>query len=326
MPALCGRRFSMRNHIPRLLAIVLLSLAITVPLTGSAAAQSGGLNRIGLPPGFQPEGIAIRGHTAYLGSLADGRIIAVNLRTGVSHVINDGPGTPSVGLKVDSRGRLFVAGGPAGNARVISTKTGRLLATYQFPSAPTFINDVVLTRSAAWFTDSMQAQLYEVPFGRHGQLPGQPHVMTLTLTGDWQQVPDQFNANGIAQTPDRRALLVINSQTGLLYRVDPETGVATQVDLGGDVLNFGDGLLLDGRILYVVQNRLNQVAVVKLNRSGTKGMVVSQLTSPTFDVPTTVARKGHSLYLPNARFGTAATLDTDYWITRIDTCAKNRNR
>jgi sugar lactone lactonase YvrE len=325
MPALYGRSFSMRNHIPRLLAILLLSLAITIPVTGSAAAQAGGLNRIGLPPGFQPEGIAIRGHTAYLGSLADGRIIAVNLRTGDSQVINSGPGTPSVGLKVDSRGRLFVAGGPSGSARVISTKTGKLLATYQFASAPTFINDVVLTRSAAWFTDSMHAQLYGVPLGRGEQLPGQPEVMTLPLIGDWVQVPG-FNANGIAQTPDRQALLVIQSATGLLFRVDPETGVATRVDLGGEVLNFGDGLLLDGPILYVVQNQLNKVAVVKLNRSGTEGELVGTLTSPTFDVPTTVARKGHSLYLPNARFNTPPTPDTDYWITRIDTWAKNQNR
>jgi sugar lactone lactonase YvrE len=317
----------MRNHIPRLLAILLLSPAITIPLTGSAVAHSAGLNRIELPDGFQPEGIAIRGHTAYLGSLADGRIIAVNLRTGDSQVINNGPGTPSVGLKVDSRGRLFVAGGPSGSARVISAKTGKLLATYQFASAPTFINDVVLTRSAAWFTDSMQAQLYGVPLGRHGQLPGQSEVITLPLTGGWQQVANEFNANGIAQTPDRRALLVINSQTGLLYRVDPQTGVATKVDLGGEVLNFGDGLLLDGRILYVVQNQLNQVAVVKLNRSGTEGTVVGRLTSPTFDVPTTVAGKGHSLYLPNARFRTPpAPPVTDYWITRIDAWANNRNR
>ncbi len=56
--------------------------------------------------------------------------------------------------------------------------------------------------------------------------------MTLPLTGDWEQEAG-FNANGIAVTPDQQALLVVNSATGLLYRVDPDTGVATQVDLGG---------------------------------------------------------------------------------------------
>jgi len=127
-----------------------------------------------------------------------------------------------------------------------------------------------------------------------------------------------FNANGIAQTPNRKALLVVNSMTGFLFRVDPETGVATQVDLGGASLTNGDGLLVRGRTLYVVRNLLNQVAVIKLNASGTRGRLVDTLTSPDFDVPTTVAAFGNSLYLPNARFTTPPTPNTTYWITRID--------
>ena len=76
-------------------------------------------------------------------------------------------------------------------------------------------------------------------------------------------------------------------------------------------------MLLKGRTLYVVQNRLNQVAVVKLNRAGTAG-VVRSVTDPGFDVPATVDDFGHSLYLPNARFATPPTPTTEYWITRID--------
>ena len=98
-------------------------------------------------------------------------------------------------------------------------------------------------------------------------------------------------ANGIARTPDGDALLVIQSNPGLLCRFDPETGKATQVDLGGTLLPNGDGLLLSGRTLFVVQNRLNQVAVVKLNKEGTSGEVDrDRLMDPRFDVPTTVAR------------------------------------
>ena len=67
-------------------------------------------------------------------------------------------------------------------------------------------------------------------------------------------------------------------------------------------LTNGDGLLVRGRTLYVVQNQLNQVAVFKLNRRGTAGTLVKTLTVPTFDVPTTVAAYRGSLYLPNARF------------------------
>jgi hypothetical protein len=127
-----------------------------------------------------------------------------------------------------------------------------------------------------------------------------------------------FNANGIAETPNRKALLVVNSATGLLYRVDPETGQATEVDLGGNSLPNGDGLLVRGRTLYVVQNQDNQVAVFRLNAAGTAGQLVDTLTSDDFDIPTTVAAFGNSLYLPNARFNTPPTPDTPYWITRID--------
>ena len=108
--------------------------------------------------GFQPEGIAIgKGPYAYLGSLADGDIYRANLRTGKGRVISQGPGTPSVGLKLDRRGVLYVAGGPSGTARTVNLKTGRV-SSYTLTTGPSFINDVVLTRKAAWFTDSQQCQ------------------------------------------------------------------------------------------------------------------------------------------------------------------------
>ena len=63
----------------------------------------------------------------------------------------------------------------------------------------------------------------------------------------------------------------------------------------------------------------NRWRCVKLNRRGTAGELVEILTSPDFDVPTTVAAYKGSLYLPNARFGTPPTPSTaEYWITRID--------
>src|SRR5512133_2505641 len=308
------------RSILRLLAVALLGVALGAPLTGTAQARPFP-DRIGLPNGFQPEGITIgKRATAYLGSLADGDIIAVSLRTGERRLISEGlgPKFPSVGLKIDNRGRLFVAGGPSGTGRVIDVRTGKIIRNYTFTTKTSFVNDVVLTRDYAWFTDSQQAQLYAVPLGRGGKPGRQSDVVTLPLTGDWQQVTSVFNANGIAQTPDRKALLVVNSTTGFLYRVDPLTGVATQVHLGGASLTNGDGLLVRGRTLYVVRNQLNQVAVIKLNASGTRGRLVDTLTSKDFDIPTTVAAFGNSLYLPNARFTTPPTPDTPYWITRID--------
>lgn len=220
---------------------------------------------------------------------------------------------------MDRRERLFVAGGNTGTGRVVDIRSGAIIRNYQFTRATSFVNDVVLTRSAAWFTDSRQAQLYRVALGRQGR-PAARRFTTLPLRGDWVQdtTPGVNNANGIAQTPDRRALLVVQSNTGYLFRVHPRTGVARRVDLGGTLLTNGDGLLVRGRTLYVVQNRLNRVAVLRLNRAGTAGRLVDTLTSPDFDVPTTVAAYGRSLYLPNARFSTPTSPTTDYWVTRID--------
>ena len=82
-----------------------------------------------------------------------------------------GPGTPAVGLKIDNRMRLFVAGGTAGDGRVVDARTGQILVNYQFVTGNAFINDVVLHDGAAYFTDSRSSALFVVPLGRNGSLP-----------------------------------------------------------------------------------------------------------------------------------------------------------
>jgi len=288
------------------------ALATSSALAGTASADGSHAfpTELALPDGFLPEGIAIGpGPFAYFGSRADGRIFRVNLVTGTGRVVSAGPGTPSVGLKTDER-RIYVSGGPAGNARLIDLRTGTILATYTFATAPTFINDVVLTPRAAWFTDSNNPFLFGVPRNRHG-VPGQADVIRLPLSGDYVHGAG-FNVNGIARTPDGRALLIVQSSTGLLFRVDPATGVARTVDLGGELLTNGDGLLVEGRTLYVVQNQLNRVSVFRLDRAGGSGRLQERLTDPRFDIPTTVASFGNRLNLPNARFTTPPTPTTPY--------------
>jgi sugar lactone lactonase YvrE len=307
------------RSILRLVFVALLSVALSGSLVSAADAKPFP-DRIELPTGFQPEGITIGPRsTAYFGSLANGAIYAANLRTGEGSVIIDGEGVPAVGLKIDNRRRLFVAGGNTGTGRVLDARPdGDILEFYTFTAEPSFINDVVLTRDYAWFTDSFSAVLYGVPVAPGGELGDPADVVTLPLIGDWKQEELGFNANGIAETPDRQALLVVNTTSGLLYRVDPETGEATQVDLGGTSLSGGDGLLVVGTTLYVVQGGSNQVTVITLDPAGTSGVVAGELTSRDFDVPTTVARFGNSLYLPNARFSTPPTPTTTYSVTRID--------
>jgi sugar lactone lactonase YvrE len=258
-----------------------------------------------LPTGFLPEGIAIGVlPIAYFGSRADGDIYRVNLITGEGRVFSQGPGTPSVGMKIDLLGRLFVAGGPGGDGRVVNAWTGEIIASYPFvtPATGTFVNDVIVTPRGAYFTDSQRPVLYHVPFGRFGRLPDASGVETIPLSGDFQQQPG-FNTNGIARTPDGKALIIVQSNTGFLFRVDPATGVTTRIDIGAATVPMGDGLLVVGHTLFVVRNSAEIVVVIRLNDEGTSGTVTDELTDPRFDVPTTVAAYGNRLYLPNARFG-----------------------
>lgn len=288
----------------RRVGVALALLFVLAPATAAAAPSLP--TTIDLPPGFRPEGIAIgSAPVAFLGSLADGDIYRVDLRTGAGRVISEGPGTPSVGMKVDGHGRLFVSGGVAGDARVIDTRTGRVLESHQLATGTTFINDVALVGGSAWFTDSNNQVVYRLTCGT---------VTNVPITGDFVY-GEGLNANGIAPTPDGRALLMVSSNTGKLYRVGFD-GVSREVALDY-VLTNGDGLLTVGRDLYVVQNRLNTVAKLRLNRDGTSGTLTTTVTDPRFDVPTTVASFGNRLYLPNARFTTTPTPETAYQVNAI---------
>lgn len=299
--------------------LFLLLIALSVAMIAAAPVKAFP-NVIELPNGFQPEGIAVgKGSTFYVGSIPTGAVYRGDLRTGEGDVLVPAQeGRAAIGLKYDERtGLLFVAGGPTGFAYIYNGETGENVDAIQLTAGPAFINDVVITRDAAYFTNSQQPVLYRVPLENNGDLPEPLTVEEIPLTGDYQFTPNAFNANGIAATPNGKTLIIVNSVDGLLYNVDPATGVATLIDLGGATVPNGDGILLQGKTLYVVQNRLNQIAVVRLNSALTEGEIVDTITSSAFRVPTTIARFGNSLYAVNARFGTPPTPDTEYEVVRV---------
>jgi sugar lactone lactonase YvrE len=299
---------------------VLLALAAASVLVGTAVAATNQAfpARIDLPDGFQPEGIATAGQQFYVGSIPTGDVYRGSLRTGQGSVFVDAPaGRQSIGMKVD-RGRLFIAGGPTGDAYVYNARTGATIATYELPtSGGTFVNDVVVTKRAAWFTDSQRAALYRLPLGPGGRPGAASTVTTAQLTGDYQHIAGAFNLNGIAATPNGKTLIVVQSATGTLFTVTPG-GVTRAISLaGGQSVPNGDGILLDGKTLYVVQNQLNQVAKIRLAPNLRSGRVLTRITNPGFSVPTTIAEQGSRLYAVNARFGTPPTPTTDYWVTKL---------
>ena len=305
------------TSVRRVLALLVLAAVAVLPATAGAATFPG---TIRLPDGWQPEGIASgRGTSLYVGSIPTGAVWKGDARTGRGDVLVAGQaGRSAIGIKVDRRNRLFVAGGATGQAFVYDARTGADLASYQLApaGAATFVNDVVVTAKAAWFTDSRIQQLYALPLGHHGRLPAQSRIRTLPLTGDLVY-GEGNNLNGIVAARGGRVLLSVQTNTGKLFRIDPRSGVTREVDLGGASLLNGDGMLLAGRTLFVVQNRDNKIAVVKLSRSLHRGRVVATITDPDFDVPTTIAFTAGRLYAVNARFGTTDPQPARYDIIRV---------
>jgi hypothetical protein len=312
----------------RRVAVLISIVAVAASLAMPASAATVFPVSVPLPDGFYPEGIAVgRGHDFYVGSLLDGAIFKGDLRTGEGEVVAPGaPGRLVAGVTFDERSGLLWGVGSddgSGAALIFDGATGDLVSTVEVPGA--FLNDLVVTRTAAYITDSLADVLWTIPLDSAGRPSGPAEA--ITLGGDFTFVTEgamPINLNGIVATSDGRTLLAVHSTLGVVYNIDPRTGVASEVDLGGDAVTSGDGLLLHGRTLYVVRNFLNEIAVVTLDRSLTSGDVTDTITSDLFRIPTTVARFGASLYLVNARFDVAfppifgaPPVSIDYDVVRV---------
>lgn len=302
--------------------------ALALPATATAAAAHDKdkplPDTIDLPTGFAGEGVAVgAGNTFYAGSLADGRIARGNLRAGTSEVFVSSPiVAPAVGLKADLRhGLLWVAGGPTGKAAIYNLKTGAPVVALTLTAATSFINDVIVTRTAAYFTNSLSPEIIRVPVSKHGVV-GEPE--SIALKGPAGEFVPGFNINGIAATTDGRTLIVVNSTKGELYTVDAKTGDSALIDLGGTTVPTGDGLLLTGKTLFVLQNGgaqgtvPNQIVVIRLRHDLAAGRVVDTITSKFFETATTLARRGDILVAVNAQFAQPPANDPEAEVVLLE--------
>jgi hypothetical protein len=286
---------------------VTAALFASVPLAeGAGATRAPRPETIDLPTGFTGEGVATGRHgTFYVGSRMGGQVARGNLWTGELDVFVEDPLVgAATGLKADLRhGLLWVAGAATGQAAVYDLTTGDDVVALTLTTNASFINDVEVTRDAAYFTNSLTAEIYRVPVSRNGDV-GTPQ--TIPLSGPAAMFGPGFNLNGIDATADGRTLVVVNSAQGTLYTIDARTGASAEIDLGGGSVVTGDGILLMGRRLLVLQNGAaageNQVAVVQLRRNMTQGRIVDVYTNPLFETATTLARSGSTFVAVNAQF------------------------
>ena len=276
---------------------VFLTILAALAVAGPAAAQA--------PPGsyvlpgnaVYPEGITFEESTGnfYVTSTQDGTIFRGNVDAPEASVFIPGDGRlfSAIGTKVDDAAdRLYVAGGRTGEVRVHSTATGALLQTLQTGEGG-FLNDLVLTGSGIFVTDSMRPILWRVPPGGGSIEP------FLDFTGTTLQYQPGFNLNGIVVTDDGRYLVVSQSNTGRVFRITIATKDVVGIDLGFDRVP-GDGLLLRGQTLYAVAGG----GVVRVTLSGdfTSGRVYSRTFDRRFRSPTTIAFARDRLLVVNSQF------------------------
>jgi sugar lactone lactonase YvrE len=278
-----------------------LAALVTVAALATPAAATGSDSVILLPGASSAEGIAAgKGTTFYAGDLFRGDIFRGDIRRGSAAPFIDAPdGRLAVGMAADVRhDLLFVAGGP-GKAYVYDTRTRATVASYDFADpAASFINDVALTPFGAYFTDSLQAKLFFVPLV-HGR-PGP--FRTLALSGPAADLSGAFNLNGIRAVDNGRALIVAHTTLGQVFTVNPVTGASALI--AGVSVPIADGLELDGRRLWVVQNSNNKITEWRLRGDLSAGTLTETITSNDFHVPTTAALFGHRLAAVNSHFDT----------------------
>ena len=249
-----------------------------------AAAVKGWPTLIPIPVGFESEGIErgrgqefFLGGTTWSGDLTNsGAIYKGNLCTGEGEILVEPTGKPVAGLSYDPRTNYIYAatgdpGAFAGNftnrgVLAYDASSGELVKEIIFGDG-SLTNDVLVTRDGVYVTDSINPVLFKIPLGEDGQ----PSDAWERITMDGFVMDPAglgFNANGLVGDFEGTELVVVNINTGVLYKVDTESGVSTPIAIQGAETTFvdGDGLYMDGRTLYIMQNFSNKIAVVRAVR------------------------------------------------------------
>ena len=296
-------------------AMLILGLLVAPPVQ---AQQAGDIARYELPADVTyPEGIAYdaKQNVIYTGSAATGALVRIALDSKQTTTVAAGGSVMAVepfpallGMKIDTLGRLWVAGGRTGQMAVVDSKSGKLVRKLETPTKDkSLINDVVVLGATAYFTDSFTPTLWRVV--AHGD-----HIMDPEAWLQFAGTPLEYtspgaNLNGIAATADGKHLIVVQMNKGLLFRIGIDDKRVTPIDLGGETVATGDGLVLDGQTLYVVRQGEQEIVTIQLTPDLGKGRVVSRFKHAALAWPATAAKAGDRLLVVNTQFNKRQSKD-----------------
>ncbi|MFG2878534.1 SMP-30/gluconolactonase/LRE family protein [Streptomyces sp. NPDC048337] len=300
------------------LPVTALTTALTTALAGSlilgaapARATDARISTAFSIPGTKvyPEGIATdpRTHTVYVGSYADGTVYRARPGRSEAEVFlpsgTDGRHTAN-GLRVDSRGRLWVTDSTAG-VSVYDVGTGARLARFGVAgTGPRFVNDLTVTPDGtAYLTDSVRGVVYRAA-PDHLAAGGGTLSVAYDLAPVLRPRPEgTYSLNGITSDRAGRYLLTVDMTGGDLYRVDLRSGAVVRVALSGGDLKAADGLDLspDGT-LRVAHNTTNTLTRWLLTADGTRARLLHTITDPSFQIPTTLAHTAGRTLVVRSQF------------------------
>ena len=285
-------------------AMVAAPLLIAAPATVSA--DNDDKTKVYVLPGENvfPEGVAADKNSGkfYVSSAANGTIYVGDKKSSTLSIFSAGGSdgrTSATGMKVDQQGRLFVSGAGLGKIFVYNTQSSALIASFSVGQTPSFVNDVAITKNGdAFFTDSLSPSVYRV-YDNNGALAFE---RWLDLTGSVISYTAGFNVNGIAASADGKTLVVVQSNTGKIFKIDVASKQASEINTNGANLTGGDGILLQGHSLYVLRNAAELLVTLKLTDNFDAGQVTSVFTHPQFQFPTTLAKLDDQFLFANSQF------------------------
>jgi len=289
-----------------------MAIVILFGVTSLAAARAVSTTVFTLTPSTHgnPEGVTFdqRTDAFFVGATRDGTIYRGTLdSTTVTEFIPGAPGRSAIGLKASGR-KLYVAGGTTGAISVFDIATQQEVAA--FATGPGgFLNDLVVTPSGdVYVTDSFRPMLWHVTAAQVAAGAGTVEAIPV---GPEIQYSAGFNLNGIVAREHGDELIVVQSNTGKLFRIDFDENAVngrTIQQIGVEPLVGGDGMLLDrGRLIVVQGGPPPTLAFVQLEGDARRGRVVDRRTDATLRGPSTIARARQLYLVVNADFATSRT-------------------
>ena len=272
--------------------------------------------------GIFPEGVVFDPATGQLftASSGNGAIFRTTLDKQEFEVLSPAGanGCESIlGLRMDHKaGRLFASASITGCAYVFDAKTGASLGRFTNGLAPkqleafgpgttlpTLINDVAVVDDIAYFTDSYHPVLYrltketvEAANGGTGKLePWLPFDGTVLKYSKgssehgsgYADFISGLNLNGIVATPDGEYLLVVQTNSGKIFRITIATKEIIEVTGTGN--QFGDGMFAwDDKLIIIDMSLKQPITKLRLNNAFSRYEVIDKSSLPGNVSPTNV--------------------------------------